>query len=357
MEDVFAIQDEIAKKVLEALKLRLVGSAAATTPARHTADLEAYQLLLKGRHFRYSKLDLRGARRTFEQAIQKDPTYALARVGLAETLVIMGIYGLIPPSECQARAREELKKAREFEGESAAGLAVEAALLFVYDWNVTAAVAAFERSLELDPSNIFCRGWYSWALQSLGSTQEAVNQARRISELDPQSPYAQAMSGFMLMFADHVEEAIAHERRAQELEPESLQAVWMLALALAARSDWEEALEGFARAVEKLSRAPFHFGLLAWCQAAAGHHDQARQSLAELEKRSVNEYIAPIFLAWGYSELGESALARKLLQEALEERTFSLVLQKMPSYRKLHSEPLMEGLRRRLAGQESSASD
>ncbi len=357
LEDVFAIQDEIAMKVMEALKLRLAGSAAATTPARHTADLEAYQLLLKGRHFRYSKLDLRGARRTFEQAIQKDPTYALARVGLAETLVIMGIYGLIPPSECQARAREELKKARELDGESAAGLAVEAALLFVYDWNAPAAIVAFERSLELDPSNIFCRGWYSWALQSLGSTQVAVNQARRISELDPQSPYAQAMSGFMLLFADHVEEAIAHERRAQELEPESLQAVWMLALALAAQSDWEEALEGFGRAVEKLSAAPFHLGLLAWCQAAAGHHDQARQSLAELEKRSANEYIAPIFLAWGYSELSESVRAQKLLQEAFEERTFSLVLQKMPSYRKLHGEPLMKGLRRRLAGQKSGASE
>jgi len=357
LEDVFAIQDEIAMKVVEALKLRLVGSAAAKTPARHTADLEAYQLLLKGRHFRYSKLDLRGARRTYEQAIQKDPTYSLARVGLAETLVIMGIYGLIPPSECQARAREELKKARELDGESAAGLAVEAALLLVYDWNAPAAIAAFERSLELDPSNIFCRGWYSWAMQSRGSTQEAVNQARRISELDPQSPYAQAMTGFMVLFADHVEEAIAHERRAQELEPESLQAVWMLALALAARSDWEEALKGFGRAVEKLSGAPFHLGLLAWCQAAAGRHDQARQSLAELEKRSVNEYIAPIFLAWGYSELGDRVRAQKKLQEAFEERTFSLVLQKMPSYRKLYSEPLMEGLRRRLAGQEPGASD
>jgi len=357
MEDVFAIQDEIAKKVVEALKIRLVASAGAPSPARHSADLEAYQLLLKGRHFRYSKLDLRGARRTFEQAIQKDPTYALARVGLAETLVIMGIYGMIPPSECQARAREELKKARELDGESAAGLAVEAALLLVYDWNVPAAIAAFERSLELDPSNIFCRGWYSWALQSLGSTQEAVNQARRISELDPQSPYAQAMTGFMVLFADHVEEAIAHERRALELEPESLQAIWMLALALAARSDWEEALEGFGRAVEKLSGAPFHQGLLAWCQAAAGRHDQARQSLAELEKRSVNEYIAPIFLAWGYSELGDSVRAQEKLQEAFEERTFSLVLQKMPSYRKLHSEPLMEGLRRRLLGQRLDASE
>ena len=356
LEDVFAIQDEIAMKVVEALKLRLVASAGAPSPARHSADLEAYQLLLKGRHFRYSKLDLRGARRTFEQAIQKDPTYALARVGLAETLVIMGIYGLIPPSECQARAREELKKARELDGESAAGLAVEAALLFVHDWNLPAAIAAFERSLELDPSNIFCRGWYSWALQSRGSTQEAVNQARRISELDPQSPYAQAMTGFMVLFADHVEEAIAHERRAQELEPESLQAVWMLALALAARSDWEEALEGFGRAVEKLSGAPFHQGLLAWCQAAAGRHDQARQLLAELEKRSVNEYIAPIFLAWGYSELGDSVRAQKLLQVAFEERTFSLVLQKMPCYRKLHSAPLMEGLRR-LLGQSLGASE
>jgi len=355
VQDVFAIQDEIANKVVRALKVRLGVSPAAPSPARQSADVEAYQLFLKGRYFRYSKLDLRGARRAFEQAIQRDPSYALARVGLAETLLIMGIYGLIPPSECQAGVKEELKKARELDGETAAGMAVEASIALVHDWDTPAALSAFERALELDPSAIFCRGWYSWTLLGAGRVQEAVNEARRVGEMDAQSPYAHAMAGFMLLFADLLEEAVAHERRALELEPKSLQATWMLALALAGRADWEEALEWFGRAVERSSRAPFHVGLLAWCQAASGRHDQARQTLAELEERSGREYIAPVFLAWGYSELGDRPRARELLQKAFDERCFSLVLQKMPSFRKLRNEPLMENLRRRLLGQSPGA--
>jgi tetratricopeptide (TPR) repeat protein len=207
----------------------------------------------------------------------------------------MGLYALIPPSECQAQAREELKKASELERESAAGLAVKALLALLYDWDTRASLQAFRRALELDPYAIPCRCWHSWALLNAGHAEDAIKEIRHVTEVDPKSPYAHAMAGFTLILADRMEDRpVAHERRALELEPKSLQATWILALALAARSDWDEALEWFGRAVERSSRAPVHLGFLAWCQAASGRRELAQQTLTELQERSGKEYIAPL---------------------------------------------------------------
>jgi hypothetical protein len=103
--------------------------------------------------------------------------------------------------------------------------------------------------------------------------------------------------------------------------------------------------------------APPHPRFLAWCQAASGRRDEALQTLAELQGRSDKEYISPLFLAWGHSELGELVRAKELLQEAFTERSYLLVLPQMPCFRKLRQEPLMEGLRRRLLGQSLGASE
>jgi serine/threonine-protein kinase len=351
MEDVFEIQDEIAKRVVEPLELRLVVPSGALGEGRHSNDLEAYHLFLKGRHLRYTKLDLKAALGCFEEAVRRDPGYALARIALAETLVILVIYGMIPPSAGQARAREELRKARELGGESAQARGVEALLALLYDWDTHAALEAFERALELDPTSIPVRAWYTWALLAGGRPDEAVEQARRIMQMDPQSPYANAMSGFTLVMADRAEEAITVGRRAAEIAPDSLLATWVLGLVLGGASAWEEANEWLSRAVERSSRAPFYLGLLAWCQGASGRHEQARQTLSELERRAGGEYVPPLLLAWALSELGDAEKARTLLGEAFTERASALVLRGLPCLRQLRAEPLMEDLRRRLLGE------
>jgi hypothetical protein len=125
-------------------------------------------------------------------------------------------------------------------------------------------------------------------------------------------------------------------------------------LALGGASAWEEATEWFSRAVDLSRRAPIFVGMLAWCQAASGRHELARQTLGELERRSPNEYVSPIFLAFPLSELGEIAdreKMRALLGEAFAERSSMLAIRWMPHLRQLESEPLMESLRRRLLGE------
>jgi serine/threonine protein kinase/tetratricopeptide (TPR) repeat protein len=355
MEDVFEIQDEIAKNVVEALELRLVAPSGPLGEARHSNDLEAYHLFLRGRHFRYTKLDLTSARGCFGQAIERDPAYALARIALAETLVVLLIYGMIPSPAGQARAKEELRRAHELAGESAQARGVAALLSLVCDWDTRTALDGFERSLELDPTSIPVRAWYTWALLGSGGLSQAVEQASRIVQQDPHSPYAHAMAGLTHLMAGRVEEALRLERRAVEIEPQSLQATYMLGLALAATSAWEEANEWFGRAFDRSSRAPFFLGLVAWGQAASGRRDEARRTLSELERRAATEYVSPLFLTWASSELGDPETARRLLAEAFAERASLLVLPELPCFRKLRSEPLMKELAQRLL--EAAGSD
>ena len=142
--------------------------------ARHSDDTDAYHLFLKDRHFRYTKFDLKNALHCFEQAVERDHSCALARIAVAETLTVLVIYRVIPPPSGQARAREQLRTARELGGETAQGLGVEAFLAYVYDWDPRAALAAYERSLELDPTSSSTRAWYTWALLATGRVAEAL---------------------------------------------------------------------------------------------------------------------------------------------------------------------------------------
>jgi len=350
LEDVFEIQEQIAEQTVKALQLRMGASDATPFQPRHSEDFEAYQLFLKGRHFRYSKLDLKNALRCFEQAVGRDPTYAVARVALAETLTILGSYGVLPPSLGQARAKEELRKACELGGESGQAAHVEGLLALLYDWDTRASLQAFERALALESSSVPSQAWYSVVLLTLGRREDAVHQVRLLVELDPQSPYANAMAGGTYLQLDRAEEALVHLRRALELDPGSLHATWLLGIALAARSNWREALEWLRRAVTVSARAPHFVGLLAWCQAASGQQAEARQMLAELEHRSASEYVSPLFLAWAFSELDEPEKTRRLLQEAFTERAGILAIMQFPFFRRLCAEPLMVELRQRLLG-------
>ena len=352
LEDVFEIQEQIAEQTVKALQLRMETSDTTPVQSRHSEDLEAYQLFLKGRHFRYSKLDLKSALRCFELAVGRDPTYALARVAMAETLTILGsVYGVLPPSLGQARAKEELRKARELGGESGQAAHVEGLLALLYDWDTRASLRAFERALALEPSSVPSQAWYSVALVVLGRREDAVQQVRLLIEHDPQSPWANAMAGGTCLQLDRVEDAVVHLRRALELDPGSLHASWLLGMALAARSNWREAQEWLHRAVTVSARAPHFVGLLAWCQAASGQQAEARQALAELEHRSASEYVSPLFLAWAFSELDEPEKTRRLLQEAFTERAGILAIMQFPFFRRLRGEPLMVELRRQLLGQ------
>ena len=350
MADVFEVQDEIAARVVEALEISILGTAEVGGSERHSADIEAYHLYLKARHARYSKLDLKTALECFEGAVRRDPGYSLARIGLAETLVVLSMYGFVPPNEGMTRARDELRQAGEATRESAEAWAVEGLIRLVYDWDTSSAHAAFDRAIELNPASVTAVAWRSWALVVDERFEEAFDQARKLVALEPQSSYVNTMAAITFLIANSTDEAIRLSGTAVRLEPDSLLGTWLHGVANAAAGRWDEADEWLGRAVERSGRAPVFLGLVGWCRAASGRPDAAREILAELEDRSAAEYVSPYFRIWAVSELGQPDATRSLLEQALEDRASLLAITGFPPHRKLLAEPLMQELVEKLRG-------
>jgi TolB-like protein/Flp pilus assembly protein TadD len=354
MKDVFDTQDEIVAKVVEALRVPL--GVGATEPARepHVPDVEAYHLYLKGLHLRVNRLDLRGALAYFRQAVERDPAYAAAHVGVAEVQAILCAYTTLPPREGIAVARQSLERATALGGESAEQLYVEALIALSFDWDSRAGLELVRRAVELRPSHSPARMWYALAYALQGRHAEAHEQLRIGQERDPLSSYVRGLTTMVLLQLGESEEACAAGRQAVEFESSSLLAVWTLGLALAACSRWQEALVQLERAVQLSGEQPFFLGLLAWAEAASGRRDQALQTRARLGGLATKSYVSPSLYAYISSELGEMDEARAKLKEGFDERTGLFVFSGWPFLRRLRHEPLMERLGRHMLAADGS---
>jgi len=353
MKDVFDTQDEIVAKVVEALRIPL--GVGATEPAREqrAPDVEAYRLYLKGLHLRVNRLDLRGALVYFQQAVERDPSFAAAHVGVAEVHAILCAYTTLPPRVGTAVARQSLERAGALGGESAEQRYVEALIALSYDWDSRTGTELLRRAVELNPSHSPARMWYALAYALQGRRAEAHEQLRIGQERDPLSSYVRGLSTMVHLQLGEGEEACAAGQQAVEFEPNSLLAVWTFGLSLAACSRWEEALAQLDRAVQLSGEQPFFLGLRGWAEAASGRRDRALQTRARLGELATDGYVSPALYAYVSSELGEMDEAREKLKEAFEERSGLFVFD-WPFLRHLRHEPLMERLSRHLRAADGS---
>jgi len=190
MEDVFAIQDEIAGSIVHKLELRLGEARAASLIRRHTEKKEAYHLYLKGRFYwakRY-RGGLKAAIEHLQRAIGEDPDYALAYAGLADAFVFLALYSLVKPRDAFGRARQAAEKALSLDPALAEGHTSLALVRFGADWDFPGAEEEFRRALEIDPAQAYARIYYSWLLVLMGRADEAIGQARSGQDTDPLSP-------------------------------------------------------------------------------------------------------------------------------------------------------------------------
>jgi serine/threonine protein kinase/tetratricopeptide (TPR) repeat protein len=354
MKDVFDTQDEIVAKVVEALRVPL--GVGATEPARepHVPDVEAYHLYLKGLHLRVNRLDLRGALAYFRQAVERDPSFAAAHVGVAEVQAILCAYTTLPPREGIAAARQSLERARALGGESAEQLYVEALIALSFDWDSRTGLELLRRAVEQNPSHSPARMWCALAYALQGRPAEAHEQLRIGQERDPLSSYVRGLSAMVLLQLDEGEDACAAGQQAVEFEPSSLLAVWTFGLSLAACSRWEEALVQLDRAVQISGEQPFFLGLHGWAEAASGRRDRALQTRARLGELATKGYVSPSLYAYISSELGEMDEAREKLKAGFDERSGLFVFSGWPFQRRLRHEPLMQRLSRHLVAADGS---
>jgi TolB-like protein/class 3 adenylate cyclase/Tfp pilus assembly protein PilF len=244
LDDVFAIQDEIARATVEALRVRL----ASTEPLvkRPTADLQAYELYLTGRHFWNQRTEegLRKAIEYFEQALQGDPNYALVYTGLADSYAMLWGYGYDRSEEVLSKAVSAAMRALaidETSGEAHASLG----WLLVIEWRWEEAEKELQRALQLNAGYPFTHDWYADLLSTIGRDEEALREYRRALELDPLSPVINRDLGWHYFRAGDYDAAIEPLRTASRLNPDDPFALDYLSRALAERGREEEAFEVF----------------------------------------------------------------------------------------------------------------
>ena len=317
LTDVFAIESEIAKTIADTLKAKLTGSERNAIAAQPTQNTDAHQLYLKGRYLwnRRTGENLKKALAYFQQAAEKDPTYALAYAGMADSCTLMPLYAAGTPQEYLPRARAAAQKALELDGMLAEAHTSLGYVLFYY-FELAASMKEFERAIELNPNYPTAHQWYaSGPLLAAGQFDHAIAEAKRAAELDPVSPIIQAELGTVYMVARRYDDAIEQLRNTVQMYPEFYWAHRFLGLALELKGATSDAIAEYKKALE-LSDDPLVLAFVAHAEANTGRQNEAREILARLTEAAKTRYVPAYAFAVIHLALGEKDQALDWLEKA-----------------------------------------
>ena len=322
LEDIFAIQDEIARAIVGTLRVTLLGEQDEPLAKVATKDPEAYDLYLKGRHcwVRRYKVGLHTALQYFQKAIEKDPGYALPYTGIADVHTILAIYGLLDPAEAQGIAEKAAERAMALDPELpeayfSTGLIQHC---FHVDWENSD--GSLKRAVELNPDFAAALAWRGMGLVNVGvRVDEGFEYSRQACALDPHSPYIWGIVGLANLLGRRYEEALDHLEQALELEPEDILALYCAGACYSAVGKHAEAIATLEKAVALSDRMAFVIGLLGAVYGRAGMMAEARAMVEELRERAGREYVTPVALAWACANVGLPEDALRYLEQALTE--------------------------------------
>jgi serine/threonine protein kinase/tetratricopeptide (TPR) repeat protein len=351
MADVLAVQEKISRAITENLKMQLTGSEQQKLIKRSTENAEAYQLYLKGRYYwnKRSEEGLQKAMEYFQQAVDKDPAYALAYAGLADTYSILANYETLPAREAMPKAKAAAMKALEIDdtlSEAHVSLGHES---LVYDWDWPAAGKHFERAIALNPAYPTAHQWYSGYLVVVGRSDEGLAEAKRALELDFVSTVLNYDLALKLLWARRFDPAIEQAQKALDMDPGFAVAHWVRGQALAAKGMYPEAVAEYEKFSALTSSSPMAVAYLGNANARLGDRRQALQSLDKLRSLSKQRYVSPRLVAIVYVGLGEKDQALKWLEMAYAERSgFVFSLRAEATWDSLRSEPRFQAIIRKL---------
>jgi serine/threonine-protein kinase len=347
MADILAVQDEISREIFEKLRVRLTGEEMARATRRYTDDAEAYQLYLKGR-FYWNQGTVAGLKQSIEylqQAINKDPKYALAYAGLADSNLSLGSFYV----EAIPEAKTAALKAIELDPTLAEAHVALGHIKLWLDWDWTAAELEFKQGIALNANSALAHNQYAMYLAAMGRLGEAITEARRAQTLDALSPIVNTDLGWCLLYAGRGKEAVDQFRRTLEIDPKYVSARWGLGASYAQQGLFNDAVTELKQAVTLSEGSPLVSGHLGFAYGQGGMQAEARQTLSELQTLSAREYVPSSAFALVYAGLGDKAHALDGLDRAFDEHDFSLVfLDVAPWFDSLRTEPGYETLRRRL---------
>ncbi len=325
LTDVFAAESDIAKMIADTLRAKLSGSEQQAIAVRPTENAEAHQLYLRGRYFwnKRTGADFKKAIGYFNQAIDKDPNYALAYAGLADAYVLLSAYAEASPKESLPQAKAAAAKALELDSTLGEAHTTLANALVAYDLNFAEANREFQRAIELNPNYATAHQWYAeTGLVPLGQFEKAIAEVKRALELDPLSIVINADVGTVLTNARRYDHAIEQLRKTMEMDPGFYYVHWTLGNALELKGLTEEAIAEYKEAIA-LNDDPLPRALLGHLYAKIGRKNEALailKQLRELRESSKQRYISPYNLALIHIGLDQKNEAIQLLEETYEDR-------------------------------------
>ena len=345
-EDVFDIEDQIAASVVETLKVTLLNTPGSGFAPGRTTNLEAYKLYLRGRHaWNHVGPGIERALDLFEQALELDPTFALAHAGIADVFIASGIFETMPPAEAFPLAHMAADRARALDPSLSEAHASLGAIALFYDWNFPAAREELERAVSLNPSNVSAYNWLALYHAFRGDSATALDWARRGVKIDPLAAPASYGELFTLFVGRRYEEAIECAERVLSLNPAYGEGYRCLGACLLALGRTAPALDAFRQAVKIGGSYAWAVANLASAVAYVGNLDEAERLLAGLEKRSRDEWVSPMTLGVVYAALGRTDDALDAIERSVQEHDCWVVaLGVEPAYDPLRGNPRFEAL-------------
>ena len=350
MSDLLATQREIAREIVEKLKLKVSGEEKG--PAKHSTESnEAYQLYLKGRFF-WNKRTAEALKKSieyFNQAIDKDPRFALAYAGLADSYVVPA--NRQPPLEAMPKAKAAATRALELDETLAEAHASLGRVLATYDWDWLGAEKEYKRAIELNPRYATAHQWYGGYLAVMGRSDEAIAERKRAVELEPLSPIINFELGLAFYYARDYDHAIEQFQKMLELDQNFPAAHNFLPAAYEQKGMYNEALAEFKKAIPLTRGSEWTLSKagLGYLYAVTGKKSEARTVLNELKQASKQEYVSGASIAFIYAGLGEKDQAFAWLNKGFEQRSFQMQWVNLdPRWDSLRSDPRFQDLMRRM---------
>lgn len=350
--DVFGLQQEIAKEMAIALRLRPTSAEQNRLARNYTPNPDAYQDYLRGRYFwqQTGRVGLNKGAEYFQQAIAKDPGYAQAYDGLADCYIWLAVFGFSSPQEAYPKAKEAALKSLEIDNTFAEAHTSLARIKAEYDWDWSGAEREFQRALELNPGYSTAYLWHGSVLATMGRPEDAIANYRRSLELDPLSPIINGSLGQAFYYTRRYDDAIEQEQKTLELDPNLGLARSYLAYAYLFKSMKKETIDECEKRLIITQRHVWAIANCAYTYAVLGRRADAQKLLGELNEVSSERFVPADAMAQVYTGLGEKAKAFEWLEKGYERHSLGLggvALKVDPVWDPLRGDPRFAELLRR----------
>jgi serine/threonine protein kinase/Tfp pilus assembly protein PilF len=340
LADIFAVQEDVARSIVAALRLRLAPARDSALAIRPTGDLQAYDLYFKGR-FAWNQRNgpaLLEAVRYLEAAVARDSTFARAWAALADAYILVVPYAGGSPADTWRKAQAAARKALALDSTSAEAYTSLGYGNMIYAWNWPAAEESFQRAIAADPNYATGHHWYGDFLAGRGRLAESLAEMSRAHQLDPLSRQIGVELGWVSYLMHRTDEATAHIRQTLELDPNYAQAHLRLGLVQIQQRRYPEAIASLQRAIDLGAFYPHAAAGLAFAYAVSGNREAAMRIVNDLKRRSVRELVPPFAIAAAYAGLGDATLGIEWMNRGIDQKDIYIP--------ENFFEPLLDPLRR-----------